>query len=455
MRKAAQVLCETARVNLRIASSSWRNGRHIHCLEFINWREVMTDSASVPTIVCIASFFKGNDFIRECRQQGARVVLLTREKLLTKDWARDALNDLIAIPGRSSVAAYLMAASHVARSRQISRVVALEEYDIVTAAHIREHLCVPGMGTTTARSFQDKLTMRAEARAIGLPQPEFVQLLNAEAIHQFMKHSSPPWMLKPRTGASSMGIRKLDKPEQVWNAIAELDARDEFHERSAFHLLEQYVPGDVYHVDSLVEGGKIHFTSVAQYGAPPFDITHGGGVTTSQTVAYGSKVRRQLLALNRRLLLGFDIERGVTHAEFIARRALPAANIDRLCFLEVAARVGGAYTAETIEAASGINLWREWARIEVATTQHPYRVPEIRKDYGGIAVSLARQEHPDTSNYTDAEIVYRIPKLGHVGLIVRSSQHGRVTELLNQYVLRFSKDFTAIIPAEERPEQHL
>ena len=379
-------------------------------------------------------------------------MLLTREKLLAREWARESLDELIAIPGKSSVAAYLMAASDVARRYHIARVVALEEYDIVTAAHLREHLCVPGMSTTTARSFQDKLSMRAKAGELGLPQPEFVQLTNLEAIGHFTRSVSPPWMLKPRIGASSMGMKKLYRPEQVWQSMSQLDHRHEFHERSSFHLLEQYIAGDVYHIDSLVADGAIHFTNVAQYGAPPFDVVHGGGVTTSQTVRYGSRIRRSLLALNKKLLLGFGIERGVTHAEFIVPRD---SDRDRIYFLEVAARVGGAYTAETIEAATGINLWREWARTEVARVKRAYHLPQVRQDYGGIALSLARQEFPDTSNYTDQEIVFRIPDRSHVGLIVRSSRYERVKELLDQYAKRFHQDFTAVLPAEERAEQHL
>jgi biotin carboxylase len=405
----------------------------------------------MQTILCIASFFKGNEFIRECRRQGARVVLLTREKVAKEEWARDALDDLVAIPGRSSVQAYLMAASEIARRHQISRVVALEEYDIVTAAHIREHLCVPGMGATTARYFQDKLAMRVKARDLGIPQPDFVPLVNHQSINEFINQVAPPWMLKPRVGASSMGMKKFSLAGDVWAAAMELDARNETHERSDFHLLEQFVAGAVYHVDSLIQGGKVQFSNVSRYGTPPFDIVHGGGVTTSQTVPHGSSFRRRLLALNRKVLRGFGIERGVTHAEFIE----PLDSNRGVMFLEVAARVGGAYTAETIEAGTGINMWREWARIELATNERPYILPEPRKDYSGIALSLARQEWPTTRDYTDPEIVFRIPKRDHVGLIVRSNKHERVTQLLEDYAERFSRDFTAVMPAEERAEQHL
>ena len=415
----------------------------------------MTD-ANEPTILCVASFFKGNDFIRECKQQGARVVLLTREKLLAADWARESLTDLIAIPGKTSVQSYLTAATHVARHRRVSHVVALEEYDIVTAAHIREHLSLPGMGATTARCFQDKLAMRTRARAVGIPQPEFVPLLNYQVIDEFLKRTEAPWMLKPRVSASAMGIKKLYEPEMVRSAIAELDGREAFHENSAFYLLEHYISGDVYHVDSLVEGGKILFASVEHYGAPPFEVAHFGGVTISHTVKRGSQAERSLLTLNKKLLHGFGFERGVTHAEYIRRAKVGSATgRDQFYFLEVAARVGGAYTAETIAAASGVNPWREWARIELATRERPYTLPPVRQEYGGIAVSLARQEHPSTSSYSDSEIVYRVNNPWHVGLIVRSPVYERVIDLLAQYARRFTEDFTAVAPPEEAPEQNL
>ncbi|HEU4511054.1 MAG TPA: ATP-grasp domain-containing protein [Pyrinomonadaceae bacterium] len=276
----------------------------------------MTNS-KMPTILCIASFFKGNEFIRECKRRGAGVVLLTREKLLGAEWARDSLDDLIAIPGKTSVQSYLAAATYVARQRRVVRVVALEEYDVVTAAHIREHLCLPGMGTTTARSFQDKLAMRCRASEVAIHQPQFVPLVNYDVVDEFMKQTSPPWMLKPRIGASSMGIKKLYDPEAVWRALADLDAREAVHERSDFHLLEQFIPGHVYHVDSLVAAGKVLFASVERYGAPPFDVSHCGGVPLSYFVKYGSREQRALLALNKKLLKGFGFEQGVTHAEFI------------------------------------------------------------------------------------------------------------------------------------------
>src|SRR5215207_6132619 len=175
----------------------------------------------LPTVLCVASFFKGNEFIRECRRRGGRVILLTREKLLGEDWARDALDDLIAVPGAGEEGLYLEAATHLARRRRVTRVVALEEYDVLTAARIREYLCLTGLGSTAARRFQDKLAMRARAREAGVPQPQFVHLLNGERVAEFVRDVPAPWMLKPRAGASAMGVKRLCAADEVWRAAEE------------------------------------------------------------------------------------------------------------------------------------------------------------------------------------------------------------------------------------------
>jgi biotin carboxylase len=412
----------------------------------------MTDASThQPTIVCIASFFKGNEFLRECKRQGARAVLLTREKMLKEDWARDCLEDLIATPDRNgSYELYAEAATHVARHARVTRVVALEEYDVLTAARVREELGLPGTGATVARRFHDKLLMRSRAREAGVLVPDFVHLLNAVEVSEFLRRAPAPWLLKPRSGASAMGMRLLLEESEVWDALAELDARPNPHERAPQHLLEAFVPGDVYHVDSLAAAGRVLFANVGRYGAPPFDVAHYGGVSTSHTPRRGSAEERNLLAANKRVLAALGFESGTTHAEFIRGAA-----DGRFYFLEAAARVGGAHTAETVEAATGVNLWREWARIELATEDEPYELPHARRDYAGIAVSLARQEWPDTSAYDDPEIVFRVRKPWHVGLVVRSADYARAVELLENYRRRFAQDFLAVAPPEETPEQHL
>lgn len=398
-------------------------------------------------VLCLASYFKGNDFIRECKRRGASVILITRDKMLCEEWARECLDGIITVSDNAEIEEYVHAASDVARQRKPDLIVALEEADVITAARIREYLCVRGMTSITARYFRDKFAMRVKAAEAGIPQPESVHLVNYQEIGEFMDRVPPPWIIKPRADSSAIGIHKLSKPEQVWRAIGLLDAHESPRERAPAFMLERFIPGEVYHVNSLVYQEKVVFADASQYAKPPLQVTQQGGVSVSHSVPHESADERALLAANERLIMGLGLSHGTTHAEFIK------SDIDgSLYFLEVGARVGGAHTSEALEAARGINLWREWAKIELARVRGRYKLPTIRIDYSGSAVSLARQKHPDSSAYVDPEIVFRVTRPYHVGLIVRSPELDRVLSLLDEYAHRFSHDFTAMAPQQERVE---
>ncbi len=403
--------------------------------------------ARALNVVCLASYFKGGEFMRECKRQGHRVLLLTKEKFLYEDWPRESLDDIITVPNEAGPEIFIHTVTQLARQRKIDRLIALEEFDVITTGLIREHLRMPGMTSAEARIFRDKLAMRDVARKAGLPVPDFVHVLNYEELRDYMTRVPPPWVMKPRADVSAVGIKKMEHSEQVWRTIDELDRRELLRERSSYYLLERYVPGDVFHVDSLVENGEVIFAGANGYGRPPMDVAHGGGVFISHTLEHGSEDQQALLELNQRLVTALGLRRGAAHAEFIKGRE------DGLFyFLEIAARVGGAYIAEVLEAASGINIWREWAGIELAADERAYELPPAREEYGGIVLSLARQEYPDTSTYADPEIVYRVKKRHHVGLVVRSQELTRIKELLENYARRFADEFVAVAPPLEKAE---
>ena len=181
-------------------------------------------------------------------------------------------------------------------------------------------------------------------------------------------------------------------------------------------------------------------------------IAHDGGVFVTRRLAEDSSEARALVDANRKLLTGFGLANGVSHSEFIGTGGgTPEEPMDGPVFLETSARVGGAFIVDVVEAATGLNLWREWARIEVAGENGAYDVPAPRADIAGIALCLSRQEDPDLSPFDDPEIVTKIRKAHHAGIIVRSSSPDRVDALLDDYASRFSRDFLATMPAPERP----
>jgi len=392
------------------------------------------------TVLCIATYEKGQEFLKECKRQGCRVLLLTTDTLRDAAWPREAIDETFFMPRDIGREDLLKGVSHAGRTHRIDRIVALDDFDVETAALLREHLRVPGMGETTARYFRDKLAERMKARNFGVLVPDFVHTVNDGQIAAFADQTPLPWILKPRSQAAAIGMKKIERAEDLRPAL------DELGDRRSFYLLERFVAGDVFHVDAIVWDKAVVFQAMHQYGQPPFQVAHGGGIFTTTTVPKHDPAWAALERINRDVLATFGIVRGVTHTEFIR-----SATDGRFLFLETSARVGGAFIVDLVEAESGLNLWREWARLEIAGEDGTYRVPQASERHAGLVLTLAKQEWPDLSGYTDAEIVYRVRKPNHAGLIVASSDEARVRALLDQYSRRFQQDFYAFVPAPERP----
>src|SRR4051794_25801227 len=208
----------------------------------ISWK-----SGGTPTnILCLASYEKGHRFLTEAKKLGSKVYLLTSSALEDASWPRESLDEILALPGDQSewnLNEMLVAVAGLSRHIHFDRVVALDDLDLEKAALIREHLRLPGMGESATRYFRDKLAMRKGALTGGVRVPAFTSTTNYVDITRFVDSVSPPWVLKPRLMAGAIGIKKIQTREEAWERIHALS------DQQSFYLLEQFIPGDIFHVD--------------------------------------------------------------------------------------------------------------------------------------------------------------------------------------------------------------
>jgi hypothetical protein len=392
------------------------------------------------TILALTSYYKGHRFLEACKAEGHTTYLLTVEKLLGEGWPRHALDDVFAVPAFEPRRHLQNAVAYLMRSRKIDRIVALDDFDIEVAAGLREHFRMTdtGHGESTARLFRDKLAMRVRAAELGVRQPQFTGLHNHEAVRDFLARVPGPWLMKPRGEASAAGIHKCHTADDVWRRL------DHLGDDQTYHLVEQMVPGDLYHVDSLVQDGGVIFAEVNGYWKPLLDVYQGGGVYATRTVRRDRPEVAMLREANRQVLEGFGLGQGASHTEFMVARA-----DKQPYFIETSARVGGAETHLLVEHAAGPNLWAEWAKLEAARTGGGYALPPLRERYAGVVMSLSRFERPDTSAFSDPEIVHRVDMKSHIGFVVSADTPERVEELLTDYIARIARDFHAAMPAPE------
>ena len=395
------------------------------------------------TFLCVSCHFKGNDFFVACKKAGNRVLLLTSKKLEDEAWAKDSIDEFFYLesinnnPENLEIMAKGLA--YLIRNQPIDRIVALDDFDVEKAAYLREQFRIPGMGQSTGRYFRDKLAMRMKAQESNVLVPPFTPLFNDKDIHDYTQNVPAPWVVKPRSEASAVGIKKVYNAEELWMVLNELG--NDRH----MYLLEQFKPGDVYHVDGLSQHSEVIFSRVSQYVNTPFDVAHGGGVFRTRTVPFGHEDEIALTEMNQQLIRSFGLQSGAFHSEYIR-----AKEDGRYYFLETASRVGGAHIAEMVTFSSGINLWTEWANLEDAIAKgHQYQLPEVQNWLTGLIVSLSRFEWPDTSSFNDPEIIWRLHKANHIGLIIKSMDSSKISQLLDDYAERILQYFHASLPPQD------
>jgi hypothetical protein len=401
----------------------------------------------IKNFICVSNYFKGNDFLINLKKQGNGVYLITSEKLRDKAWAVDYIDEIFFMPGQDidwNLEDLLTGVAGIIRHKKVDGIIALDDFDVEKAAYLRENLRISGMGQTTGRYFRDKLAMRMRAKDAGIPIPAFSSLFNDIEINHFADTVAAPWVLKPRSEASASGIMKVYSKEELWQKVNELG------NNRIKYLVEQFKPGAVFHCDGLNWKGKTLFSITSQYLATPMEISQGGGIFRSANIPYNSKDDKDIKKVNEQVLKAFGMMHGANHTEFIK------CNDDgKIYFLETASRVGGAHLAEMVEAASGVNLWGEWAKIEDALIkQKEYALPKINKDFAGIVLTLSKFQHPDLSGFNDKEVCFRVPLDYHAGLIVKSDNHARVRELLDDYAERLIKDFATSAQQEAVKKLH-
>ncbi len=262
-----------------------------------------------------------------------------------------------------------------------------------------------------------------------------------------MERVPPPWVVKPRSDVSSSGIRNVSKSRSRSGAPSKRSTRARLCRTSPpTTCLRSSSPGEVFHVDSVVEEGEVIFSGASRYGRPPLDVAQGGGVFIDPHARLRLAGIQRADAAQRRAA-----PRARPRARRGARRVHQGRRRTASSTFSKSPRASAALTSRrlwrprpaTTSGASGrASRWRARAASRVGRL-------EPRREYGGIALSLARQERPDTSAYDDPEIVFRVDKPHHVGLVVRSPDLARVRRASRR--LRASASPETSAPPSRRP----
>jgi hypothetical protein len=241
-----------------------------------------------------------------------------------------------------------VARAMAARVGGFDGVVGLSEWDVLTAAQLREALGVRGgHAVRFVQRFRDKPLMKRYVARAGLRHPRFREVIHASEAGAIAAEIGLPLIVKPRAGAASAGVVRVDTLAELAGA---LDSPDDLQ-------CEEFVAGDVCHVDGIRRAGGFHVVTASQYVNTCLGFAHGSPL--GSVLLDPGPVRDAVLAFADACLSALGLREGPFHLEVIRRAD------GELYFLEVGLRPGGAEVPFLHRDLFGVDLYAEAFRVTV------------------------------------------------------------------------------------------
>lgn len=298
-----------------------------------------------------------------------RVVLITSEA--AADGYAGRFAEVVPVAdytGSDEVVAHL---HRLCGSRPVARIVHGTEDDILRIARVRDRYDIPGLTEADALTFRDKHRMKVAAAA-GVRTPDFLAPESAGDAVAFADRAGWPVVVKPRLSFGSRGVEIVTDAAALHRLIDERGLDD--------LLVEEYVPGRVFHVDGFMSGGKVLVAVPSRYVNDCLSFTDGSSLGSVQLD--DGPLADRLRRFTEQCVAVLPAT-GPTpfHLEVFQHE-----RTGELYFCEIAARLGGGHIYETLTAALGRNPVELWFRDQAGLPMGDAGFTRAPERYGFLLV---------------------------------------------------------------------
>ncbi|MCC2314257.1 ATP-grasp domain-containing protein [Cellulomonas xiejunii] len=236
----------------------------------------------------------------------------------------------------------------IVRSAPGAEVVSNDEYCLVECAQLRATTGLPARHPAHLDGYRDKVLMKRRLEAAGVPVPRHLTFEPAvtssrAAADRVVATVGLPAVVKPRSEANSRGVEVLTDVDAVLGWLARHDGEAGWH-------VDEFVDGDLGHVNALVRQGDVRPVQAGRYLGPLLGFERGR-VLGGWTLPADSPQAVAAHELNERVVaaLGSD-------GDFVVHTEFATTPDGRLVVLETAARAPGAAVSELARVHAGIQL---------------------------------------------------------------------------------------------------
>ncbi|MEX5575739.1 ATP-grasp domain-containing protein [Pseudomonas lijiangensis] len=236
----------------------------------------------------------------------------------------------------------LQEAQAIHRLHAIDFVIAFSEYDLDAAALVRTELNISGAKIADNLLCRNKASMKEALKGSAVRYPQYRNVLSRQDVEAFCHEHGYPVILKPQVGAASDGVVKIDRLTDIPDLL-------DF----TGYEVEEYIEGDIYHVDAILAGDSTPYFKVSKYLNTCLDFRNGQPL--GSVAVDNSRFIEAVQAFTREVCVRLNLKDQAIHLEFIERRG-------ELVFLEIGGRVGGGEIPFVAIRSEGIDLFELWTR---------------------------------------------------------------------------------------------
>lgn len=247
----------------------------------------------------------------------------------------------------------------VCREKQINGICTIAS-DVAspTVAFIAENLGLVGNSYEVAMRANNKYIMRQAFSVAGIPCPAYHKItyfeqLNAETFRL-------PLIVKPTDRSGSLGITKVEKFEDLHNAVETALHCSFKHEA----IIEEYVEGREISVEFISYQGKhypLQITDKVTTESPHFvELEH------HQPADLSEEQYKQIYSLTERALDALGVVNGASHSEY------KITEVGKIYIMEIGARMGGDFIgSDLVQLSTGYDYLRGVIEVALGVFREP------------------------------------------------------------------------------------
>ena len=309
--------------------------------------------------------------LRAMKETASRILLLTDTE---PTWERSCVaRVVVADLDQPEAVATRIARLHA--EDPIGGIFTYVETRVELAALIAERLGLRYFSRADAHALRNKARMRSRLAAAGVPCPPFRSF--SGDLQRDLQHVGLPAVLKPIAGYSSIDVVKIESPSDVPALQDRLQKANGSPDASlgTGYLVESFIPGGEWSVESLVQDGRVVFDSVTYKVKGPQPWFEELGHTVGRELPQG--LRDEVRQVVFQALRALGVRDGATHSELRLSSNGPVV-------IEIAGRLAGDKIPHLTEVATGVDLSASAARLALGDA-----APLVRRPVRPGATSIA------------------------------------------------------------------